>query len=146
MYLHKISYNGTNVTFYYDVRPDGLTYATNGLQTLQKRRLKKSIDVTVGTARARAYALEYDPNTTPLAGLHSRLVGVRQHGDDAIVDAAGNVSGSSLPTIRMTYTPAPENPWSPHVKNVGQQERAAHRQHPYTQMSKCPCENRRKIT
>lgn len=119
-YLNSISYNGITIQCYYEQRADLRTYANNGGQTLQKRRLK-SIDVTVGTARARAYALEYDPTSSPLAGMHSRLIAVKQYGTDAVVDAAGAVSGSNMPIVSMTYAPAPPGAWAPSLINAGQQ-------------------------
>jgi hypothetical protein len=119
-YLSEITYNGAVIKFYYEIRPDALTYASNRAQTIQRRRLK-TIDVTLGGARARAYALEYDPALSDLAGTHSRLVAVKQYGTDAIVDSNGAVTGSSLPVLRMSYTPAPQTAWAPLRIDAGQQ-------------------------
>lgn len=119
-YLIGITYNGVQITFYYEIRPDPVTYAGNGGLVIQKRRLK-SIDIVVGTARARAYALEYDPTVTPLAGLHSRLVAVKKYGADAVVASDGSVTGTTLPLTSVTYSPASSTGWAMSSSPVGQQ-------------------------
>ena len=58
-YIDTISYNGNSIKFYREARTDILSYATGaGLGTWGW--LLKTIDVTVGVQRARAYALTYD--------------------------------------------------------------------------------------
>src|SRR5262245_9775841 len=110
-YLNEVTYNNTIVRCYYEVRPDIRTYAGNGAQRLQRQRLR-TIDVTVRGSRARAYTLEYDPTMSVLAGQRSRLLAVKQYGTDAAVDPDGAVTGSSLPVVRMTYTPAAQRAWA----------------------------------
>jgi hypothetical protein len=57
-YPDSVSYNGTTVRFSYETRPDGDQSAVgNGLTTVLGRI--KTIDVTVGGSRLRAYKLGY---------------------------------------------------------------------------------------
>jgi RHS repeat-associated protein len=119
-YLTSIAYNGVQITFYYEARPDPVTYAGNGGVVIQKRRLK-SIDIIVGTDRARTYALEYDPAVTPLAGLHSRLIAIKKYGADAAVSSDGSVIGTTLPLTNVTYSTAPAAGWTVNPSVVGQQ-------------------------
>ena len=101
-YPDRITYNGTTVTFYSEARSDPVTYATGkGLASLAYRL--KTIDVQVGGARARSYALTYQES--PVTA-QSQLVSVQQYGRDAIPDASGVVTGgSSLPPSRFGWDP-----------------------------------------
>ena len=123
-YLDTITYDGVQVKFYYEERPDVQSYSTGRGLIAQRQRLK-TVDVTVGGKRARAYALQY---TSPASGgLRSLLTEVRQYGTDATVDAAGAICqnpaasrcqpsdppATSLPPIRLRYQqPDAAGPWA----------------------------------
>ncbi|HEY3356583.1 MAG TPA: RHS repeat-associated core domain-containing protein [Polyangia bacterium] len=100
-YLSTVSYNGTVVTLYRETRPDAASYATGAGLARTSYRLK-TIDVTVGGARARAFKLAY---TTSGSTARSLLASVQQLGKDATLDAAGTVTGGTgLPAISMSPT------------------------------------------
>ncbi|SCL29481.1 RHS repeat-associated core domain-containing protein [Micromonospora pallida] len=99
--LDSVAYNGTTVRFHYETRPDRERNAIgNGAFTTVHGRLK-TIDLTVGGSRLRAYKLTY---TTSAATGRSLLAGVQQFGRDAVVDGSGSVaSGTALPATRIAY-------------------------------------------
>ncbi len=103
-YPDTVSYNGTVVRMYREVRPDPVTFA-NGSSTLGNTRYRlKSVDVVTSGIRVRAYKLSY--TTNPSTGL-SLLASVQQFGRDATVDAAGTVTGgSALPATSFSYDSA----------------------------------------
>jgi hypothetical protein len=81
--LDSITYNGTDIKFYYESRPDTVTRATGGL-ALSLRSIPfrlKTIDVMVGGERARAYKLSYE--TRDEITSRSMLSGVQEFGRDA---------------------------------------------------------------
>jgi RHS repeat-associated protein len=98
-YPTTISYNGTVITFRLENRPDVLTYATGKNVANAEKRLK-TIDITTGGARVKAYALTHEQS--PATGL-TRLTGIQQYGRDAVLNAAGIVTGgSALPATTFT--------------------------------------------
>jgi RHS repeat-associated protein len=119
-YPDTVSYNGTVVRFYREPRPDPATFA-NGSSTLGSIRYRiKSVDVTTGGSRVRAYRLTYS-----LSGATQRsvLASVQQFGADAALDATGTVlGGSALPPVSFSYdsvglatapaAPPPSGLWS----------------------------------
>ena len=123
-YLEAITYDGVQVKFYYEERPDVRSYSTGRGLIAQRQRLK-AVGVTVGGKNARAYALQYTP---PASGApRSLLTEVRQYGTDATVDAAGTICknpaagrcqpgdppATSLPPIRLRYQqPDAAGPWT----------------------------------
>jgi hypothetical protein len=102
-YVDTIDYNGNSVKFYWETRPDTITYATGvGLSSITKRL--KTIDVVAGGQRVRAYTLTYSSATTTP---RSRLASVQQFGRDSTVSTGGVVSGGApLPPITLTYSAA----------------------------------------
>ncbi len=102
-YLDNITYNGAMVKFYRELRPDPIYFAT-GAGMGQTRYRIKTIDVTVGGNRARAYKLEYDASDRTGRSLLER---VTQYGDDAFLDGANNPVGLSLPSMVMAYHSPP---------------------------------------
>jgi RHS repeat-associated protein len=98
--IAQIVYNGTVITFYYDGRPDPRTYGTGRSLATASYRLK-TIGITTGGARVRAYALAYD--TSPTTSV-TRLTSVTPYGKDAGIDANAAVTGTALPTTQMGYT------------------------------------------
>ena len=92
-YPSSVSYNGNTVRFVYEDRPDSLEIAEGaGLVTIGKRL--KAVSVSNLAGMIRAYALNYSqsPGTSD-----SLLISTQLFGNDAVVSAAGAVSGSALP-------------------------------------------------
>lgn len=99
-YPDAIDYNGTVIKFYRELRPDPITYAAGDTQVAVRYRLK-SIDVTIGGARARTYALQYAQHS---GSLRSVLTRVQEYGKDAVLDGTGTVlSGAVLPPMELAY-------------------------------------------
>ncbi|MEW6775844.1 MAG: FG-GAP-like repeat-containing protein [Bdellovibrionota bacterium] len=109
-YLSQISYNGSTITLYWDVRSDYQISAIGGVSytrdrfILTRKRLK-SIDVKTGSSRIRVYALTYtNSGDSPL----SRLTSAKAYGSDAAIDSGGAVtSGSVLPATDVTWNVPP---------------------------------------
>jgi RHS repeat-associated protein len=80
-YLDAIEYNGTAIKFYYERRPDVISYAV-GYSSVYVRSRLETIDIKVGSVRARTYTMKYERRTG--TGL-SLLTEVRQYGQDAQV-------------------------------------------------------------
>jgi RHS repeat-associated protein len=100
VYLDTIRYNGVGIKLWREDRTDDVSFA-NGVTVGVSRYRLKTIDVTVGGQRARAYKLEYSygPNTG-----RSRLQKVTRYGSDAQLDSAGTVvGGTALPAHTFTY-------------------------------------------
>ncbi|UOX90536.1 hypothetical protein MUY14_07905 [Amycolatopsis sp. FBCC-B4732] len=100
-YLDSVTYNGTTVKFTYEQRTDTDLRAmgNGGIRTVQGRI--KTIDVSVGGSRVRAYKLTY---ATSDATGRSLLSAVQQFGTDAVLDAAGTVTGgTAMPPVTATY-------------------------------------------
>jgi len=99
-YPKTVRYTGTLVTLYYELRPDPLSYANgSGFDTTVRRRLK-TIAVTSGSAKVRAWRLTYGLTASGRSALRE----VRQYGNDYVLDADGDVTGgSSLPPLTATY-------------------------------------------
>jgi RHS repeat-associated protein len=100
-YLNTVSYNGTVVTLYREARPDVVSRAGGGTMLRIAYRVK-TIDVSVGASRARAYKLTYIQS--PTTG-RSLLASVQRFGRDATLDTTGTVTGgSAMPAVKMTMT------------------------------------------
>lgn len=98
-YPSTVIYNGNSITFYLEARSDVISQAIGGLTTTNYR--VKTVEVQVGTAIARVYALSY---TTSAATGRSLLTTVTQYGSDATLDASGTVTGgTALPPIKANY-------------------------------------------
>jgi RHS repeat-associated protein len=101
VYLDTIQYNGVVIKLWRENRTDDVSFA-NGLYVGSTRYRLKTIDVTVGGQRARAYKLEYSYG--PSTG-RSRLQKVTRYGTDALLDASGTVTGgTALPSQSFTYS------------------------------------------
>ncbi|MCX6879879.1 MAG: FG-GAP-like repeat-containing protein [Verrucomicrobia bacterium] len=100
-YPRTVEYNGAAVTMNWDIRPDTMLFADGkGFRTTRYRL--KSIDVTVGGQRARAYGLAY--GTSP-DSFRSILTGVTQYGRDASLAPNGTITGgSSLPPMQFGWS------------------------------------------
>lgn len=99
-YLNDIRYNGHQIHFNYEGRPDPVATTRSVAETKIKRRLR-SVEIKTGASMVRGYALTY-------AGQHplgvSTLSKVQQYGKDVVFDAAGAVtSGSPLPAFDFGY-------------------------------------------
>jgi RHS repeat-associated protein len=132
LYLEAIVYNGVKIKLVYESRPDIQAYATGqahatGHGLIAQRQRVKTIDVTVGGERARAYALRYA--TRPTGPPRSLLTEVQQYGTDAFVDGSGVICrmstpaadkcrpedppATSLPPVRLRYPDPPaDGPWA----------------------------------
>jgi RHS repeat-associated protein len=95
-YPHAVTYGEAILRFYWEVRPDPITFAT-GLSLGRTSYRLKSLDVKVEGQRARAYSLHYSTSTSTGRSL---LREVRTYGRDATLDSTGLVtSGTSLPPV-----------------------------------------------
>ncbi len=136
-YLRRISYNGVEVTFFYEPRPDPVL-ATVGAQGFREVRSRlKTIAVSLEGSRVRAYALRYD--TSRLGLMHSRLVEVQEFDRDAVVDVnSGEIrGGTALPPTKISFlngsvaafAPHADTPvaWSPSPAGVPYNDRTRYR-------------------
>lgn len=97
----------TKIKFYYETRPDAVSLSQGGNTAAYMTKRLKSVDIqrlydAVGHyTRLRAYGLSYSvgPNG------HSLLASVKQYGRNATMDAAGTLSGNTLPAVTYGYTP-----------------------------------------
>ena len=118
--LAEIDYNHVRIRFFDEPRPDVVSSATSGGTTRLTRRLK-TILITVSEKDggkvvekvARAYVLTY--SQSPDNG-RSVLDREQEYGTDDKVDAAGNVTGSSLPP--QTFTTDSATPASVLVRSL----------------------------
>ena len=102
-YLKTISYDSAVITFYSEPRPDPIDAADGKALVVDRHRLK-TIDVTVGGERVRAYSLRYERRLWSTA--RSVLHEVRQYGHDATLDASGTVTGgTAMPPVTFTEQP-----------------------------------------
>jgi RHS repeat-associated protein len=101
-YVDSITYNGTKIAFGYETRPDNDQKAIgNGALTTVRGRIK-TIDVTVGGDRLRAYKLNYAASGTTARSL---LTSVQEFGKDAVLDDTGTVTGgASMPAATNAYS------------------------------------------
>ena len=120
---------GARVRFYYQDRPDPVSYGTGGALAVTSKRLK-TIEVRMGGELVRAYALAYEISKSTGDSL---LRSAQTFPSDATVDMEGNVSAGAtkpqpptvfstssmnggsgewsaktLPTAGLTSLPAPE--------------------------------------
>jgi len=102
-YPDTVSYNGTNITFHRELRPDVASFA-NGAYLGQTRYRLKTIDVTVNNGRARAYALAYSQPGASTG--RSLLQSVQMYGKDATLDPTTHAvtGGTALPPETMQWT------------------------------------------
>jgi hypothetical protein len=117
-YLSEIGYGdagvnpGAHIRFYYDARPDTVTYGVGSRLDSKVKRLL-TIDVSFGGKRVRSYALTYHSSRATAASL---VDSIQQFGSDAIVNCGGAgdscdsslpqgkvVSGTSFPAQTLTY-------------------------------------------
>ncbi|MDI5980668.1 RHS repeat-associated core domain-containing protein [Amycolatopsis magusensis] len=110
--LDSVTYNGTAVEFHHEARPDVEQTATGNGGLFATPNRVKTIEVSVGGQRLRAYQLAY---TTSGATARSLLTGVRQFGRDAVLDASGTVTGgTALPPVTAAYRPGDPVPAAGH--------------------------------
>ena len=81
-YADTIAYNGTTIRFYWELRPDPMSYGI-GSGAIQGNYRPRTIDVLVGGARARAYTLGY---ATSGSTRRSILSSIQEFGRDAVLD------------------------------------------------------------
>jgi YD repeat-containing protein len=98
-YIDTITYNGTVIKFYWQSRPDPVTYAT-GLGVGQWNDRLQSIDVQVAGSRRAAYAVSYVTSTTN----RSMVSSIQEYGTDAAVQSDGTITGgTALPAESYQY-------------------------------------------
>ena len=99
-YLDTISYNGTVIKLWRESRPDPVSF-TNGEAVAYTRMRLKTVEVSTGGSRVRAYQLGYAQ--APGTG-RSRLSSVREYGRDAVLDSTGAVTGgTAMPAVSLSY-------------------------------------------
>ncbi|MEX3012104.1 SpvB/TcaC N-terminal domain-containing protein, partial [Hoeflea sp. TYP-13] len=99
-YPQTITYNGTEVRFYLEDRPDMIIMANGQTLTRYEKRIR-SITTTVSGSMRSAVALTYDEDAYSGA---SRLTTITRYGTDAVVAADGVITaGSARPPVSMTY-------------------------------------------
>jgi RHS repeat-associated protein len=109
-YLSNIDYNGTQILFLSEPRPDSVSYAIGTTFGFMNLRLK-AIDIKVDGKRVRSYALNYIASS---ATGRSMLQSVQEFGSDATIHNPANgigsvTGGSSLPATRFHYTQGASN-------------------------------------
>ncbi len=103
--VDTISYNGTQIKFYWEVRPDLIRYAAGfGLAEIDRRL--KSIGIRTSGALVRAYGIDYIQRSSG----DSLVWRVRQWGSDASIDTTGTSptygtvsGGTALPHTVFDY-------------------------------------------
>lgn len=109
--LTQISYTATVVDFYWETRPDTISYGvgtpvpnTAGNQLAQSTQRIWGVQVTHGGAVQKGFWLNYSQNTVTSA---SRLTAIRSFGSDVqflTTETSHNASGSELPASTFTYS------------------------------------------
>ncbi|NIX78462.1 FG-GAP-like repeat-containing protein, partial [Microvirga terricola] len=102
-YPTKISYNGTTISPYRELKPDRMTVAT-GASLEEVAYRVQSIRIRTGGREVRAYGLAYQQ----AAGTGSSLLKwVREYGNDVEFSAAGAITGGNgLAPTTFTYSAA----------------------------------------
>ncbi len=101
--IDSITYNGTTIRFYRQLRNDNSTY-TVGDQLITVSSLLTAIVVSTGGSTVRAYHLDYTPANPP-SDYRSLLTAVTEFGDDAVVSSTGTItSGTALPSQTINWT------------------------------------------
>lgn len=101
-YVTSLSYGVSQVSFFWEARPDTFPYATGiSLGTTTKRL--KTVAMYTSSVLARAYKLSYSVSTVTLRSL---LSSVQQYGSDATISSGSITAGTSLPAYSFTYTTA----------------------------------------
>ncbi len=96
-YPETVSYNGTEIRFFREVRPDYILMA-NGHDISQTTQRIKTISIRVGGVLKDAYQLSY--NQAPMSNT-SRLARVDRYGRYATVAADGTISGGTQKLLQM---------------------------------------------
>jgi RHS repeat-associated protein len=96
--LADITYNGVTIDFYSESRPDPVSRGVGGGMVRLSTRLR-TIDVLVGTARARVYGLSYVSGSDDGDSI---LLSVSTFGTDATVAPSGS---TTVPPGTITGTP-----------------------------------------
>jgi RHS repeat-associated protein len=97
--IYSITYNGTNIRFYWESRPDIVTYATGQVLGQWTRRLH-SIEVRVNGSTRRAYAISCVTSSTN----RSMVASIQEYGTDAAVQPDGTITGgTALPPESYQY-------------------------------------------
>lgn len=107
--IESIQYNQTVVRFYWESRPDVVSFGIGTELDTQSRRLR-TVEVLVEGERARAYGFQYSMHPTTR---RSNLNGVSVFGRNAQVDSSGRITGTPLPPAAIEYgTASPGEVWA----------------------------------
>ncbi|MEM8711759.1 MAG: FG-GAP-like repeat-containing protein, partial [Planctomycetota bacterium] len=112
--IARISYNGVDVHFRMEDRPDNVSFGNSDSIARVTKRVS-AIDIIVGGRRLRTYNINYAQS--PLTG-RSMLASIQQYGRDAGGFVSGRATtGTSLPAVTYEYAPGgalmeAEGPWS----------------------------------
>jgi hypothetical protein len=114
--IYSISYNGTVIRFYWESRPDPVTYATGQILGQWSRRLH-SIEVRVSGSTRRAYAISYTVPGISSGTARSLVASIQEYGTDAAIDSDGTITGgTALPPAQYLYqSTSPtysQSPWT----------------------------------
>jgi RHS repeat-associated protein len=102
-YPTTIAYNGREIRFIYETRPDYIT-AANGRTLSQTTKRIKTVLVTTSDVTNWAYKLSY--NQAPLNDA-SRLIAVQQFSSDVVLDGTQTITaGTALPQTAFGYNDA----------------------------------------
>jgi YD repeat-containing protein len=96
-YPETVSYNGTEIRFHREVRPDYILMA-NGHDISQTTQRIRTISIKVGGALRDAYQLSY--NQAPMSNT-SRVARVDRYGRNATVAPDGTISGGTQKLVQM---------------------------------------------
>jgi hypothetical protein len=119
--LTRITYTGTVVDFFWETRPDVLSYATGKSIGRAKKRLI-TVRVTHGGAVQKAFRIAY--NQSPTSGL-SRLITIQQYGTNVVLmQRAPSSTGRSCrltpsPITRPKSYSARDRPLQPPAATLG---------------------------
>ncbi|HEY3351640.1 MAG TPA: FG-GAP-like repeat-containing protein [Polyangia bacterium] len=101
-YPSEILYNGQRVTFFWETRPDPITFATGASLARTDKRLRSVFVWIPGVSHIRAYRLTY---TTGTGTGRSVVTAIQQYGKDVTHDGAGLITGgTALPETTLGYT------------------------------------------
>ncbi len=106
-YPDLIIYNGSVIDCHWELRPDPIRYATSVSPLMERRYRLKTLAITTGGNKLRAYDLRY---TTSPSGT-SMLEQVTLYGSDHVLDASGAVvGGTNLPPSTFTWQSRTRDP------------------------------------
>ncbi len=108
-YPKTVTKNGQVTTYYWELRPKQVSFATGAGLGMTRYRLK-STSSTIGGANRGATRLTYATSTTTGRSL---LSSVQSYGRDVSIDATGTITGgTTAPAMSFGYTAGPSTPFA----------------------------------